>query len=169
AVVTLQKVLEDPKQEPMVRHEAAEALGALESKSSLDILEKYRHDSTVEVAETCQLALDRIAWLSSTEAGEELSKNPFSSVDPAPPLNCKDLAELRKILISSEESLFRRYRAMFALRNLQSKEAVDVLGDALKVGSALFKHEVAFVLGQMQSDSSVKYLIDSLEDLKENE
>lgn len=39
----------------------------------------------------------------------------------------------------------------------------------LKAGSALFKHEVAFVLGQLQDDASVPGLQASLEDTEENE
>jgi deoxyhypusine monooxygenase len=39
----------------------------------------------------------------------------------------------------------------------------------LKAGSALFRHEVAFVLGQLQKDASIPYLQASLEDHAENE
>lgn len=39
----------------------------------------------------------------------------------------------------------------------------------MKAGSALFRHEIAFVLGQMQEAASVPYLRESLEDPEENE
>lgn len=39
----------------------------------------------------------------------------------------------------------------------------------LKAGSALFKHEVAFVLGQLQKEASVSGLRASLENTEENE
>lgn len=58
---------------------------------------------------------------------------------------------------------------MFALRNIQTKEAVEALGLALKTGTALFRHEVAFVLGQLQNEHGVSYLKNSLEDESENE
>lgn len=45
--------------------------------------------------------------------------------------------------------LFQRYRAMFALRNIGDKEAVDALCAGFGDKSALFKHEIAYVLGQM--------------------
>ncbi|PNF36784.1 hypothetical protein B7P43_G11167 [Cryptotermes secundus] len=66
-------------------------------------------------------------------------------------------------------NLFDRYRAMFTLRNLKTSESILALGEGLKAGSALFRHEVAFVLGQLQKDSSIPYLQASLEDHAENE
>lgn len=39
----------------------------------------------------------------------------------------------------------------------------------LKAGSALFRHEVAFVLGQLQEEVSVPHLKASLDDANENE
>ena len=54
-------------QEPMVRHEAAEALGAVGDPSARDILKQYSNDGARDVAETCQLALDRMEWLSDKE------------------------------------------------------------------------------------------------------
>nr|XP_023024479.1 deoxyhypusine hydroxylase [Leptinotarsa decemlineata] len=164
----LVKVLEDVTQEPMVRHEAAEALGAIGSPQSIDILEKYKNDEVVEVAETCQLALERIKWLEKNN-DQSNSENPYNSVDPAPPTEIKNVDELKDILFDENSTLFERYRAMFSLRNLKSIEAVEALGAALKSGSALFRHEVAFVLGQLQDEHSIPYLKESLEDEAENE
>jgi deoxyhypusine monooxygenase len=169
AVSTLVKVLEDTQQEPMVRHEAAEALGAIASPDTISILEKFKSDPVIEVAETCQLALDRVKWLNSSQ-NEKLSvKSPYNSVDPAPPATSTNVAELKSTLLDENASLFERYRAMFSLRNLKSKEAVVALGAALKCGSALFRHEIAFVLGQMQDQEGVPFLKESLEDCGENE
>nr|NVI76178.1 nero [Cucujiformia] len=164
----LVKVLEDLKQEPMVRHEAAEALGALGSPENLDILEKFKKDPVIEVAETCELAVERIKWCQMPDQSN-LSENPYNSVDPAPPAEAKSIGELKNTLMSDKESLFSRYRAMFALRNLRTKEAVIALAESLNCGSALFKHEVAFVLGQLQDEVSVPFLISSLENHNENE
>jgi deoxyhypusine monooxygenase len=169
AISTLVKVLEDTQQEPMVRHEAAEALGAIASPDTISILEKFKSDPVIEVAETCQLALDRVKWLNSSQ-NEKLSvKSPYNSVDPAPPATSTNVAELKSTLLDENASLFERYRAMFSLRNLKSKEAVVALGAALKCGSALFRHEIAFVLGQMQDQEGVPFLKESLEDCSENE
>lgn len=43
------------------------------------------------------------------------------------------------------------------------------MATGLKAGSALFRHEVAFVLGQLQEEISVPFLRASLEDPEENE
>nr|NVI76165.1 nero [Cucujiformia] len=170
AVDILISVLEDETQEPMVRHEAAEALGAIGSEKAIPYLQQFKNDPTVEVAETCELALERINWLKTSEDKVSLLlKSPYNSVDPAPPASTKNIALLKNILVNEKASLFDRYQAMFALRNTGSKEAVVALGEALTSGGALIKHEIAFVLGQMQCNDSVPYLKQSLENTNENE
>nr|NVI76103.1 nero [Cucujiformia] len=166
ALEILISVLEDSTQEPMVRHEAAEALGAIGSPKSLSYLQKYKTDPVTEVAETCELALDRINWF---ENNSIKNMSVYNSVDPAPPAESNNINELKSILINGNEQLFHRYRAMFALRNIGNEDAVKALGEALRTGSALFKHEIAFVLGQMQNKDSVPYLRESLEDIDEHE
>nr|NVI76099.1 nero [Cucujiformia] len=170
AIKCLKSVLEDVNQEPMVRHEAAEALGAIGSDEALECLRKYKDDKVIEVAETCELALERINWLkNSSNESENLSQSRYNSVDPAPPAQSNNIGELKKILLDDKETLFNGYRAMFALRNIGTDDAIIALGEALNHGSALFKHEIAFVLGQMQKESSVPYLKHSLENDDENE
>lgn len=122
-------------------------MGAIASNESLPVLEKHLNDPVAEVAETCQLALERVKYLANPDEAEKLSKNPYASVDPAPPFQTKNTADLAKVLLDENSSLFTRYRAMFALRNLQTKEAVTALCLGLKSGSTLYRHEVAFVLG----------------------
>ncbi|KAJ8937091.1 hypothetical protein NQ314_012034 [Rhamnusium bicolor] len=146
-----------------------EALGAIGSLGNIVILEKYKKDPAKEVAETCELALERIKWLQNPDNLETLSQNPYNSVDPAPPIKSKSVEELKIILLDEKATLFRRYRAMFSLRNLGTKQAIEALGSALKCGSALFRHEVAFVLGQLQDEHSVPFLKESLENNLENE
>ena len=93
----------------------------------------------------------------------------FGSVDPAPPAsNDQTVEKLRDTLCDEEEKMFQRMRALFALRNIGGKPAVDSLAGAFQSSSALLKHEVAYVLGQMQDDNAVPYLIDRLEDLEED-
>ncbi|XP_070494029.1 deoxyhypusine hydroxylase [Chironomus tepperi] len=168
AIPALIKVLEDVNQAPMVRHEAGEALGAIGCPSVIELLEKYSKDPIVEVAETCQIALDRVKWMQEKEQLND--DNPYASVDPSPPMaNKQTVAELQKVLMDENESLFKRYRAMFSLRNLRTKEAVLAIASGLKDSSALFRHEVAFVLGQLQDENSIPYLIENLEDPLENE
>jgi len=64
--------------------------------------------------------------------------------------------------------LFHRYRAMFRLRDLGTREAVLALATGLKdPHSALFRHEIAYVFGQLCSPYSVPALIDCLRDTSE--
>ena len=86
----------------------------------------------LKIAETCQLAIQRIQWLSSEDRPMEESKlksNPFSSVDPAPPAVETTVTELKRALLDQGKSLFERYRAMFALRNRNDEESVLALAE----------------------------------------
>ncbi|KAM4629743.1 deoxyhypusine hydroxylase isoform 1-T3 [Polymixia lowei] len=167
AIPTLTAVLKDTQQEPMVRHEAGEALGAIGDPVILELLKDYSQDPVIEVAETCQLAVRRLEWLQNggekQEEGGTTDKNPYSSVDPAPPATRKSISELRTNLLDESLPLFERYRAMFALRNLGDEEAVLALGDGLQCSSALFRHEIGYVLGQMQHPAAVPALRAALE------
>ncbi|XP_077389714.1 deoxyhypusine hydroxylase [Festucalex cinctus] len=159
AIPVLSAVLKDTRQEPMVRHEAGEALGAIGDPSVLDLLKAYSQDPVVEVAETCQLAVRRLEWLESGGAdAEDVDESPYSSVDPAPPAARRDVSELRAALLDETLPLFERYRAMFALRNRGGRDAVLALGDGLRCSSALFRHEVGYVLGQMRDPAAVPAL-----------
>jgi deoxyhypusine monooxygenase len=80
AVPHLKTVLSDKKEDPMCRHEAAEALGALGDEGSLDLLKLLRdQDEEVVVRETCDIAVDRILWEHSKAAGSETLKPRFGS------------------------------------------------------------------------------------------
>ena len=64
--------------------------------------------------------------------------------------------------------MFQRMRALFALRNIGGKDAVEALAAAYSSKSALLKHEIAYVMGQMQDAHAVPYLIERLEDKEED-
>lgn len=170
AIPALVRVLKDKTQEPMVRHEAGEALGAIGSSEVLDVLREYAKDPQTEVAETCELAVQRIEWLKeqSLQESESLSTNPYKSVDPAPPSIVQDTWMLKNTLLDESRPLFERYRAMFSLRNEGDEKSVLALAEGLKCSSALFRHEIAYVLGQIQHEAAIPQLIENLEDLKEN-
>ncbi|KAH7727346.1 hypothetical protein AAVH_05006 [Aphelenchoides avenae] len=167
AIPTLIKTLEDVNQEPMVRHEAGEALGAIGDTSVCDVLKKYASDPTPEVAETCQLALQRLEWLKSGE--QESGGGLYDSVDPTPAAATNNVSELAASLVDTQKSLWDRYRAMFALRNINTDESIKALAQGLYCeDSALFRHEVAYVLGQIQSPVAIKELTDRLKKADEN-
>lgn len=73
AIAPLRKALADLQEDPMCRHEAAEALGALGKAENLDILREFRDrpDEQVIIKETCEIAIDRIEWENSEERKTE--------------------------------------------------------------------------------------------------
>jgi len=158
----LQAVLENEIEEPIVRHEAAEALGAIGSNNVLSLLEKYINDPSIEVSETCQIAVNRLKWLNSNKINVNEDQSIYDTVDPAPASEIKETVELESLLLDESKSLFDRYRAMFSLRNNGDKESVLALTKGLKCRSALFRHEIAYVLGQLQSIHSVLALKENL-------
>ncbi|XP_068205641.1 deoxyhypusine hydroxylase [Palaemon carinicauda] len=171
AIPILTKVLKDTSQEPMVRHEAGEALGAIGDPSILELLRTYSKDPVVEVAETCELAVGRIEWLQNEANKNQRFKGEekFSSVDPTPPSPEIDVEKLRERLIDESLPLFDRYRAMFSLRNLDTPESAKALSAGFKCSSALFRHEIGYVLGQMSCDSVVQELAAVVRDKNESE
>jgi len=181
AIAPLRGVLEDKEEDSMCRHEAAEALGALSDKSSLELLRALRDDvKEIDVVrETCDIAVDRIEWDHGLQKGQEkLKKSDFTSIDPAPPLpqstEKASIPELEKTLLDTSLPLFQRYRAMFALRDLSSPPdlptavpAVQALARGFTDPSALFRHEIAFVFGQLSHPASIPSLTEALSNTKE--
>ncbi|CAK7245338.1 MAG: deoxyhypusine hydroxylase [Sporothrix thermara] len=183
AAPPLRDVLADVHEDAMCRHEAAEALGALGDAADLDLLRQYRdrEGEEVVVRETCEIAIDRIEWANSTQRTQEtLRPSDFASIDPAPPTaqnaaaEQQSVAELESDLMNVDLPLFRRYRAMFALRDLASPPdlptavpAVLALAKGFADSSALFRHEIAFVFGQLSHPASIPALTAALSDVNE--
>ena len=169
AVPSLAAALADAEEHGMVRHEAAEALGALGTPAALAAVAAHAADACAVVAQTCQLTLARAEWLAGGTGGVSSSSR-FLSVDPAPPYPpSTPHTDLEATLLSETAPVFDRYRALFALRDAGTAEAVATLSTALRTThSALLKHEVAYVLGQLQSPASVPALQASLADASEH-
>ncbi|KAK9811729.1 hypothetical protein WJX72_009172 [[Myrmecia] bisecta] len=165
ALDILTRVLKDTSEHPMVRHEAGEALGAIGTVDCLTRLQDFADDPCLEVAETCQLALQRIEYYNSQAAAHKPDESRYLSIDPTPAAPASTpTAELRATLLDEHARIFDRYRAMFALRNQGGHEAVEALGQSFGARSALLKHEVAYVLGQMQDAHAVDMLRAVLQD-----
>lgn len=84
------------------------------------------------------------------------------------------IEELEATLLDTKLPLFKRYRAMFALRDLASPPdlptatpAVQALAKGLKDPSALFRHEIAFVFGQLCHPAAIPSLTETLSNLSE--
>lgn len=181
AVPFLRAVLEDRLEDAMCRHEAAEALGALGDWESLGLLRDLSDEAGEPevVRETCEIAVGRIEWEHSEQRkAERIRTSDFTSIDPAPPLaqgtHQNTIEELQKQLLDTRLPLFDRYRAMFALRDLSSPPdiptavpAVKALASGFSDPSALFRHEIAFVFGQLSHPASIPSLIATLSNSKE--
>ncbi|KZT64906.1 ARM repeat-containing protein [Daedalea quercina L-15889] len=188
ALPTLEAVLADESEDPMVRHEAAEAMGAISAPSSIPTLKQYLDHRNRSVRETCEIALAKIEWDNSDEGKKHWNNTTsssgqiYTSIDPAPPsskllsgkaapedTSDEVIAKLQDTLLDTSRSLFERYRAMFALRNIGTPAAVDALAAGFVDDSALFKHEIAFVFGQLLSAHAVPSLIKVLQNTSESD
>ena len=178
------EVFENPKKyEPVVLHEAAEALGNISSENNLKLLEKFLDYDEDIVKETCEMSVENLNWMKLTNNGETEGLNKLSLIhktnDPAPPFNFKtnplynNIQSIKRIMHDEKETLFNRYRALFTLREFNNEEAVSILCECFNKShnfSPLFKHEVSFILGQMcqQAKSALKMLEKVLQDEDED-
>jgi len=92
----------------------------------------------------------------------------YGSVDPAPPSPESDVQILKHQLLDESNQMFQRMRAVFSLRNNGSDEACMALCSAFVTKSALLRHELAYVLGQMQNNTAIPTLKERLSDLEEH-
>ncbi|KAH9411181.1 hypothetical protein HK407_07g11730 [Ordospora pajunii] len=160
----LMRVLSDEDEDEIVRHEAGEALGNFElSEDILQILDRYSQHARKPISETCYIAGMNIRERGCSKG--EISKH--GSRDPAPPME-GNFEDARRILLDMSECMYRRYQAMFFLRDLGSADAVHALGEAMNDCSALFKHEISFVFGQMRNKESIPYLVEKMNDANEH-
>lgn len=194
----LSDVLGNTSEDCMVRHEAGEALGAIGDTRSLETLHRYLQDPVREVRETCELAIANIEYANLRGKQDKFSED-FESIDPAPAIRVDEdeeeekienennaarpskkekkhytTEELRQRYLDTNLSLFERYRAMFALRNRVSQnndlDALHALCEGFRdEEGALFKHEVAFVLGQLQRQESADTLVRVLQDVTQHD
>ena len=92
----------------------------------------------------------------------------FGSVDPAPPMQKGTITQWSSLLLDENARMFERMRAVFALRNHSSNESVNALCRAFSCKSALLRHEIAYVLGQMQNATAVPRLKEVLDNETEH-
>lgn len=185
----LEHVVDETNNYPeIVVHEAVEALGNMNQEHSLNLLKRFEDENktTSILYETCFLARELIHWNQTTNQGKsekvDFSQLKFKTNDPAPPFNIYnepkpehlDVAHLTKVLLNKtgdgqNYNLFERYRALFTLREINTKESLigicqTLLKEHMDTCSALLKHEVAYVLAQMEeiNEHSVQYLLGSV-------
>ncbi|KAL0265671.1 UNVERIFIED_CONTAM: hypothetical protein PYX00_011385 [Menopon gallinae] len=161
SVQDLLSVLKNEDEDEIVRHEAAEALGNYRDKEHIEVLELFLGHQSAPLRETCALAIQKIL----DDPRQDVSA--FMSKDPAYPAQTT-LEDACESFTDSSCSLYKRYEAMFFLRDLMTDSAVNTLVKGFNDSSVLFKHEVAFVLGQMRIAVAVPHLIRVLQDSSEH-
>jgi deoxyhypusine monooxygenase len=68
---SLMKTILDVNEHEMVRHEAAESLGAIGTPDATEFLEKYINSGTIMLKESCEVALDCTDYWSTMDASKE--------------------------------------------------------------------------------------------------
>ena len=135
-----------------------------------------RHDEVLKERYVCRnvpFPALRLAKSLSCPLVDRNNNSDFASIDPAPPLaqsvTPPSIPELQHGLLDASLPLFQRYRAMFALRDLASPpdlptaiSAVLALASGFADRSALFRHEIAFVFGQLSHPASIPSLVEIL-------
>lgn len=92
----------------------------------------------------------------------------YGSVDPAPPTSDGNVSQWSNALQNESLPMFQRMRAVFSLRNERSDEACLALCKGFVTSSALLRHELAYVLGQMQNPVCLPTLTERLIDSNEH-
>jgi deoxyhypusine monooxygenase len=167
----------------IVIHEAVEGYANLNPDNITKLLKKFEGIDDELVNETCELALELKKWNEETNFGETEGLNLKSlkhwTNDPAPPYNqekndhFKSVDWLKSLLLDPTKPIFERYRAMFTLREIGTDEACEALCQSLtkenfSTCSALLKHEIGFVLGQL-GHTYAKVWVPYLEQAVQNE
>lgn len=172
---SLETILGDGAEDAMLRHECAEALGGIGvGEEILSRLAQPSASATTpwEVRQTCEIARDFLKWKLVGDGDAPVMAcacmlSPFNSHDPAPPdpeHASWQTEALSTLLRAADRPIFDRYRAMFSLRNRGGEACVKALGRGLveDESSPLLRHEIAFVLGQMQHSAALPFLAESL-------
>ncbi len=153
------KVSNDTSINPIVRHEAIEALGNFEDSSLIERLRKFINDENPIIKESAILAINK---LSTNSEGVSL----YGTRDPAVVFK----GDFNKAIEMIENgNLIEKYQAIFYFRDRNDKESVNILLKKFKDDSDLLRHEIAFVLGQMENENAIDGLIKVLEDPNEKD
>ena len=100
--------------------------------------------------------------------GDKPEVSEYGSVDPAPASDEINFETMKSILLDDSARMFERMRVVFKFRNIRDSQSCIALCQAFSTKSALLRHELAYVLGQMQMDEAIPTLIDRLSDINEH-
>lgn len=184
SLAVLRSMRDDTKEEGVVRETCEIAIGRIEwEHSGVQEGERLRarfvNFQKLDAQEnSVHLHSEDRYWLFFCRRLLMLRVSDFASIDPAPPISQASrqysIIELQEKLLDTYLPLFERYRAMFALRDLSSPPDLPTAVPAVKAlalgftdSSALFRHEIAFVFGQLSHPASIPSLIATLSNAKE--
>jgi hypothetical protein len=94
----------------------------------------------------------------------------YRSYDPAIGVvgaAAEEIPEYETTLADESKSMYERYVAMFTLRNLGGAEALARCLQRDR-SSSILRHEIAFILGQIEDEKAVDALVKNLADLNES-
>lgn len=80
------------------------------------------------------------------------------------PIQEQEILSVGNLLNDKTRPLKERFRALFTLKNLGGKLAIEQIEKSFSDSSALLKHELAYCLGQMQDSQAVPVLVQVLKD-----
>lgn len=169
--------MNDPDEKSVVRHEAGEALANL-----LDIkeqvipeLEKHWDSNDTLLRSTVRLAVPKLKTINENS---RYGKKYSGSMEPAEPYNAEEVTEYLKskgipepksnveLLQAVHQELkksyeevdeYTKYRMLYFLRDTNNLQAKEILSDMLlaknrEVTSPLLRHELCFIMGQINNN-----------------
>ncbi|ORE00490.1 DOHH [Hepatospora eriocheir] len=168
------ELMSDENKDPIVRHEAIEALGNFEDPSLISLIEKYLDSNESLVRETAYLAVRKLSVLTKenkyklniNELDTKQVNDEFSVRSPAF-ITKKSFIESKSMFFKGD--LWEKYTALLRLRDLNTEESYEVIKKGFEDKSALFRHEVAFVMGQLNNPTFIKTLESVLNNPKEED
>jgi len=80
---------------------------------------------------------------------------------------CEHIQKIGSLLNDGSHPLKKRFRALFTLKNLGGKAAIDEIAKCFSDKSALLKHELAYCLGQMKNHYAIPILVELLQDVSQ--
>jgi len=177
AKAQLLETLRNEAEDDIVRHEAVEALAALSDVDALEEIERLSGQSISEpLRHTCELASASLRRKQAAVHGElvlPVCGCQYTSRDPGegkPGATQADVPAAKDVLMDVSLPLYDRYEGLFTLRNVGGAVPAEALAGALRLdaSSAVLRHEIAFVLAQMEEESATAALAASLADCAEH-
>ncbi|KAI3898707.1 hypothetical protein MKW98_000820 [Papaver atlanticum] len=176
SVPALKEVLEDFSLHYILRHKAAEALGAIGVEDNIRLLEmSLRSDPAPKVRETCELALSRIEEQKHTKLNGKTSDvpaSPFMSVDPVALASFSStIYLLSKVLFNEKKSMYEQYAALlitvpFIL--LGNWKSIHIENTSSPKNAFPVSNLNCICIGQLQNKAACDALAETLKDVTEH-